>query len=166
MLASPNFPPPVPLVRTHCDELIASSRAAFEYASQWEEQSQRQLQEEAVAQQALREEMAAARMAAILARRAGGRQAATRAGVHLDRVGIPHPGSAGDIVSDMSLSLCADRIYGLIGRNGSGKSTLLRALASYKLPDIQVSILLCYVELYCCYFGIDHDINVYCLYSI
>lgn len=45
MLASPNFPPPVPLVRTHCDELIASSRAAFEYASQWEAQSQRQLTE-------------------------------------------------------------------------------------------------------------------------
>jgi len=45
MLASPNFPPPVPLVRTHCDKLIASSRAAFEYASQWEAQSQRQLTE-------------------------------------------------------------------------------------------------------------------------
>lgn len=45
MLASPNFPPPVPLVQSHCDELIASSRAAFEYASQWEAQSQRQLTE-------------------------------------------------------------------------------------------------------------------------
>jgi hypothetical protein len=45
MLASPAFPPPVPLVRTHCDELIASSRAAFEYASQWEAQSREQLRE-------------------------------------------------------------------------------------------------------------------------
>ena len=47
MLASPNFPPPVPLVRTHCDELIASSRAAFEYASRWEAQSREQLRERA-----------------------------------------------------------------------------------------------------------------------
>ena len=47
MLASPNFPPPVPLVQTHCDELIASSRQAFDFARQWEEQSRKQLQERA-----------------------------------------------------------------------------------------------------------------------
>lgn len=98
--------------------------------------SLRQVQEEAAAQAAARQEMAAARMAAILARRKMSRQAA--AGVHLDRVSVPHPAGAGDIISDVSLSLSPNRIYGLIGRNGSGKSTLLRALASYKLPDIQV----------------------------
>src|SRR5262245_1068845 len=47
MGASPNFPPPVPLVKNHCDELIASTEAAHRYAREWEAQSQKQLLERA-----------------------------------------------------------------------------------------------------------------------
>jgi len=45
MAASPTFPPPTPLIRKHCDELLASTRQAFGYAAQWEEQSRKQLAE-------------------------------------------------------------------------------------------------------------------------
>lgn len=99
---------------------------------------QAQLREEAIIEEARRQEMAAARMAAILASRKVGRHAAQ--GVHIDRFSIPHPAGQGDLLSDVSLSLNPGNIYGLIGKNGAGKSTLLRALAMYQLPDIQVSL--------------------------
>jgi hypothetical protein len=47
MAANPNFPPPVPLVKNHADELVTSSRQAFDYAKAWEAQSQQQLRERA-----------------------------------------------------------------------------------------------------------------------
>jgi ATP-binding cassette subfamily F protein 3 len=98
-------------------------------------EQQRQLAEEAAVRAAVRREVDAARMAAVLSRRASARQ--PRVGLHLDRFNIPHPSGQGDIIGDASLSLNPGRIYGLIGRNGAGKSTLLKALASYRLPDIQ-----------------------------
>lgn len=102
---------------------------------------ERQLQEEANVQESVRQEMAAARMAAILARRKASRHASV--GVRLDRLSIPHAANTCDIISDVTLSLNMNRVYGLIGKNGSGKSTLLRALAGYKIPDLQVSRLNC-----------------------
>lgn len=89
---------------------------------------------EKAARAAEQEEMARVRMAAIKASRALGRQALT--GVTLDRVSLPHPSGAGDLLSEISLSLSPGRRYGLIGRNGAGKSTLLRALANYKFDGL------------------------------
>src|SRR5262245_34148832 len=56
MAANPNFPPPVPLVKNHCDELMASTESAQRYAWQWEAQSQKQLRERAEAEALEREE--------------------------------------------------------------------------------------------------------------
>ena len=42
MRASPNFPPPVPLVQSHCDEL---SDTAAERATKWDQHSREQLRE-------------------------------------------------------------------------------------------------------------------------
>lgn len=79
-------------------------------------------------------EMADARMAAIKANRAGGRQAST--GVHLDRFNIPHPSGSSDLLADASLVLSSRRRYGLIGKNGAGKTTLMTYLAKYKLDGL------------------------------
>jgi len=94
----------------------------------------RVLQSEAAAEEARRNEMAVARMAAIRASRQAGRQAVL--GVNIENFSIPHPSGTGDLLSDASLTLVPGRRYGLIGRNGAGKSTLLRALANYKLPGL------------------------------
>jgi ATP-binding cassette subfamily F protein 3 len=95
---------------------------------------QRALKQEAMARAAAEAEMASARMAAIRASRAAGRQALT--GVNIDRFSLPHPAGSGDLLTDVSLVLSPGRRYGLIGRNGAGKSTLMRTLANYKLDGL------------------------------
>lgn len=104
-------------------------------ASRSVQQSQRISREQAAAEEALRMEMAAARLAAIDASRKTGRQSNT--GVNIDRFSLPHPSGTGDLLSDAQLVLSPGRCYGLIGRNGAGKSTLMRALAGYKLLGLQ-----------------------------
>eukprot|EP01041_Mallomonas_annulata_P013718 gene13718-29174_t len=98
------------------------------------EQLQRILRTEAAAEEIRRQELLAARMAAIKASRQAGRQSST--GVSIERFSIPHPSGTGDVLSDVSLTLAPSRRYGLIGRNGAGKSTLLRALAGYKIEGL------------------------------
>ena len=90
---------------------------------------QEQLRREREAQ-----ELRAARMAAIKASRAAGRQA--NMGVNIERFSLAHPSGTGELLTDASLVMSRQRRYGLIGRNGAGKSTLLRALANYKLPGL------------------------------
>ena len=90
---------------------------------------QEQLRREREAQ-----ELRAARMAAIKASRAAGRQA--NMGVNIERFSLAHPSGTGELLTDASLVMARHRRYGLIGRNGAGKSTLLRALANYKLPGL------------------------------
>ena len=65
MRVSPNYPPPVPLVQNHCDELIASSRSAFEFARTWEEGARQQLIERAAIEQELAAEPLAHRRAVV-----------------------------------------------------------------------------------------------------
>jgi len=79
-------------------------------------------------------EIMAARMAAIRASRALGRQANT--GVNIERLSLPHPSGTGDLLSDATLGLAPGRRYGLVGKNGAGKSTLMRYLANYKDPAL------------------------------
>ena len=98
------------------------------------EQLQRVLRAEQRAEEIRREEMAAARMAAILASRKAGKN--TSVGVKVERFSLPHPSGTGDILSDASLTLSPGRRYGLIGKNGAGKSTLMRALANYRLEGL------------------------------
>ena len=80
------------------------------------------------------EELRMARMAAIRASRAVGRQA--NAGVNIERFSLAHPSGTGELLTDAALVMSRHRRYGLIGKNGAGKSTLLRALANYRLPGI------------------------------
>ena len=80
-------------------------------------------------------EMMAARMAAIRASRASGRQACT--GLNIERLSLPHPSGTGELLSDASLVLAPGRRYGLWGRNGSGKSTLMRYMANYNDSALQ-----------------------------
>ena len=76
MDASPAFPPPIPLVKHYCDELIASSRAAFEYARTWEEGARAQLRERRAIERELEAEPLAHRRAVV--ERVMGELSATR----------------------------------------------------------------------------------------
>jgi ABC-type multidrug transport system fused ATPase/permease subunit len=82
------------------------------------EQLQKILKAEAAARAALAAELAHARMAAIRASRAGGRQSLT--GVNIERLSLPHPSGTGELLSDATLILAPGRRYGLVGRNGAG----------------------------------------------
>lgn len=95
---------------------------------------QRILRTEALARAKAEAELSAARMAAIKASRALGRQSNT--GVSIERFSIPHPTGTGDLLTDAALTLAPGHRYGLIGKNGAGKSTLLRHIAQYKLPNL------------------------------
>jgi hypothetical protein len=95
---------------------------------------QKILKAESIARAALAAELAEARMAAIRASRATGRQANT--GVNIERLTLPHPSGTGDLLTDVPLMLAPGRRYGLVGRNGAGKSTLLRCLANYKVEGL------------------------------
>jgi ATPase subunit of ABC transporter with duplicated ATPase domains len=55
--------------------------------------------------------------------------------VNLDRVGKAY-GTAGPLLTDVSLGLDDDARVGVVGLNGAGKSTLLRLLAQSEEPDI------------------------------
>jgi ABC transport system ATP-binding/permease protein len=54
--------------------------------------------------------------------------------VNLDRVGKAY-GTAGPLLTDVSLGLDHDARVGVVGLNGAGKSTLLRLLAGSEEPD-------------------------------
>jgi ABC transport system ATP-binding/permease protein len=54
--------------------------------------------------------------------------------VNLDRVGKAY-GTAGPLLTDVSLGLDDDARVGVVGLNGAGKSTLLRLLAKSEDPD-------------------------------
>ncbi|HEY7271095.1 MAG TPA: ABC-F family ATP-binding cassette domain-containing protein [Actinoplanes sp.] len=54
--------------------------------------------------------------------------------VNLDRVGKAY-GTAGPLLTDVSLGLDDDARVGVVGLNGAGKSTLLRLLAKSEEPD-------------------------------
>lgn len=95
---------------------------------------QKVLRHEAMVRKQQEDDLRAARMAAILASRTASRQA--NKGVNIDSFSIPHPSGTGELLSDVSLTLAPTRRYALVGRNGAGKSTLLRALAHYKLPNL------------------------------
>jgi ATP-binding cassette subfamily F protein 3 len=82
------------------------------------ERLQRILRAEEMARFNAEAEMAAARMAAIKANRAAGRQAAM--GVNIERFSIPHPSGTSDLLTDASLTLSSGRRYGLVGKNGAG----------------------------------------------
>lgn len=99
------------------------------------EQLARILRGEAMARAQQEEEMAQARMAAIRASRALGKQYNT--GVTIENFSLPHPTGTGELLTDASLTLAPCHRYGLIGKNGAGKSTLLRSIAQYKLPNLQ-----------------------------
>lgn len=45
MVASPNFPPPVPLVQNHGDELLETSHTPLTWAENWDWRAQQQLAE-------------------------------------------------------------------------------------------------------------------------
>ncbi|EFU42405.1 ABC transporter related protein [Paenibacillus vortex V453] len=53
--------------------------------------------------------------------------------VQFDRVSVEYGGV--EAVRDVSFSLPAGKIYGLLGRNGAGKTSLLSVLASYRTPS-------------------------------
>ncbi len=95
---------------------------------------QKMLRHEAMIRKQQEDELRAARMAAIIASRTASRQA--NKGVNIDSFSIPHPSGTGELLSDVSLTLAPTRRYALVGRNGAGKSTLMRALAHYKLPNL------------------------------
>lgn len=78
------------------------------------EQQQRAVRVEALARQKGEHEMAMARMSAIKASRAAGKQYLS--GLQLERFCLPHPSGTGDLLTDASLSLVPGRRYGLIGR--------------------------------------------------
>ncbi len=86
------------------------------------EQLQKLLRHETALRAAAEAELMAARMAAIKASRALGRQ--SNCGVNIERFSIPHPSGTSDLLTDAALKLSPGRRYGLIGRNGCG--TLLR----------------------------------------
>lgn len=98
------------------------------------EQVMKILRAEALERARAEEEMAKARMAAIKASRSLSRQSNT--GVNIENFYIPHPSGSSDLLSDASLTLAPGHRYGLIGKNGAGKSTLMRAIAHYKLPNL------------------------------
>ena len=86
------------------------------------EQLQKILRLEAIKRAEAEAEMLAARMAAIKASRALGKQSTL--GVNIEKFSIPHPSGSADLLTDASLSLVPGRRYGLVGRNGSGMTFL------------------------------------------
>ncbi len=55
--------------------------------------------------------------------------------VHADRVRFRYPGGDADAVRDLTLSVAAGELVGIVGPNGSGKTTLLRLLLGVLRPS-------------------------------
>ncbi len=108
------------------------------------EQTQKILKVEAAARAKAEEEMLSARMAAIKASRALGKQSTL--GVNVERFSIPHPSGTSDLLTDASLTLAPGRRYGLIGKNGSGLSLLM--LLFLHLPCSHTLVLLLFAMRY------------------
>jgi ATP-binding cassette, subfamily B, bacterial len=67
---------------------------------------------------------------------AAGRPAPSRlrTGVEFDGVAFRYPGSATDVLSDVSLRIPAGKTVAVVGDNGAGKSTLVKLLCQFYRP--------------------------------
>jgi ATP-binding cassette, subfamily F, member 3 len=91
----------------------------------------------------IEEELAAARIAAVQARRTLG---AYKGALDATAFTLPNPGGGAPLLEDAACTLVWGRRYGLIGRNGMGKSTLLRAFAARRVGDIPANVTVHYVS--------------------
>ena len=106
---------------------------------------QKILRAEEMARMEAEAEMSAARMAAIIANRSGGRQATT--GVSIERFSIPHPSGTSDLLTDAALVLATGRRYGLVGKNGAGNAVrkFFWGGGIYHIIDLTAGILFCFL---------------------
>ncbi len=54
--------------------------------------------------------------------------------IKLEKIGKRYPGSAAPALTDISLTINAGTVFGIVGRSGAGKSTLLRCLNWLEQP--------------------------------
>ena len=100
---------------------------------------------EQAAQQSMEieQELAAARIAAVQARRKLG---AYKGALDAAAFTLPNPGGGPPLLEDAACTMVWGRRYGLIGRNGMGKSTMLRAFAARRVGEIPVNVTVHYVS--------------------
>ena len=100
---------------------------------------------EQAAQQSIEieQELAAARIAAVQARRKLG---AYKGALDAASFTLPNPGGGPPLLEDAACTMVWGRRYGLIGRNGMGKSTMLRAFAARRVGEIPVNVTVHYVS--------------------
>jgi ABC-type Mn2+/Zn2+ transport system ATPase subunit len=100
---------------------------------------------EQAAQQSLEieQELSAARVAAVQARRKLG---AYKGALDAASFTLPNPGGGPPLLEDAACTMVWGRRYGLIGRNGMGKSTMLRAFAARRVGEIPVNVTVHYVS--------------------
>jgi ATP-binding cassette subfamily B protein len=56
-------------------------------------------------------------------------------GIRLDRVSFAYPGTARNVLDDVSLTLPAGAVVAIVGENGAGKTTLVKLLAKMYEPS-------------------------------
>src|SRR5262245_17506179 len=56
-------------------------------------------------------------------------------GIRLDRVSFAYPGTARNVLDDVSLTLPAGSVVAIVGENGAGKTTLVKLLAKMYEPS-------------------------------
>ena len=61
--------------------------------------------------------------------------AALQRGITLDHVSFAYPGSARNVLDDVSLTLFAGAVVAIVGENGAGKTTLVKLLAKMYEPS-------------------------------
>jgi ABC-type Mn2+/Zn2+ transport system ATPase subunit len=100
---------------------------------------------EQAAQQSMEieQELAAARIASVQARRKLG---AYKGALDAAAFTLPNPGGGPPLLEDAACTMVWGRRYGLIGRNGMGKSTMLRAFAARRVGEIPVNVTVHYVS--------------------
>jgi ABC-type Mn2+/Zn2+ transport system ATPase subunit len=91
----------------------------------------------------IEEELSAARIAAVQARRKLG---AYKGALDASAFTLPNPGGGPPLLEDAACTMVWGRRYGLIGRNGMGKSTMLRAFAARRVGEIPVNVTVHYVS--------------------
>jgi ATP-binding cassette subfamily F protein 3 len=91
----------------------------------------------------IEQELAAARVAAVQARRKLG---AYKGALDAASFTLPNPGGGPPLLEDAACTMVWGRRYGLIGRNGMGKSTMLRAFAARRVGEIPVNVTVHYVS--------------------
>jgi ATP-binding cassette subfamily F protein 3 len=100
---------------------------------------------EQAAQQSMEieQELAAARVAAVQARKKLG---AYKGALDAKAFTLPNPGGGPPLLEDAACTMVWGRRYGLIGRNGMGKSTMLRAFAARRVGEIPANVTVHYVS--------------------